>query len=273
MARARDRRRQRGTQYTGVLRSDRPRPTEQPSTAQIEARGGRFRWRIVSALLVLVLSLVLALFFLTDAFYVRSIAVGGLRYMTKEEVFSYADIANLHVFWVEPEEVRENLLRYPTVADAQVRLGWPPNMVSIIIEEREPALVWEQNGTAFWVDLQGHIMAQREDRPDLLRIVVDDPLREALDAGTQLDEEIIYGALQLQELRPDITVWRYDEGRGLGFRNENGWDVWFGVGTNMPEKMQIYETLASDIIARGIQAGEVNVVNPDGPYYTVLWGR
>lgn len=277
MAQARDRRRRRRpqSQYTGVLRSDRPRTDEyNPVEAQVAERGGRFRWRLVSLMIVLCLSAVLALFFVTDVFYVRSVAVGGLRYMTKEEVFTYAEIANLHLFWVDPDEVRESIMRYPTVADAQVRLGWPPNMVNIIVEEREPALIWEQNGTAFWVDIQGNVMALREDRPDLVRVVVDDPLVEGpVGSGETLDEDIIYGVLQLQELRPDITSWRFDPGKGLGFRNANGWDIWLGVGTNMQEKLRIYETIAADIIARGIQPGEVNVVNPDAPYYSVLWGR
>jgi len=277
MTQARDRRRRRRpqSQYTGVLRSDRPRTDEyNPAEAQVAERSGRFSWRIVSFMIVLCLSAVLVLFFVTDVFYVRSVAVGGLRYMTKEEVFTYSDIANLHLFWIDPDQVRENIMRYPTVADANVRLGWPPNMVNIIVEEREPALVWEQNGTAFWVDIQGNVMALREDRPDLVRVIVEDPLLEGpVGGGETLDEDIIYGVLQLQELRPEITSWRYDPGKGLGFRNANGWDIWLGVGTNMQEKLRIYETIAADIIARGIQPGEVNVVNPDAPYYSVLWGR
>ncbi len=277
MAQARDRRRRRKpqSQYTGVLRSDRPRTDEyNPAEAQVAERSGAFRWRLVSFVIVLCLSAVLTLFFVTDVFYVRSVAVGGLHYMTKEEVFTYADIANLHIFWVDPDQVRENVMRYPTVADAQVRLGWPPNMVNIIIEEREPALIWEQNGTAFWVDIQGNVMALREDRPDLVRVVVDNPLLEGpAGSGQTLDEAIIFGVLQLQELRPDVTRWRYEPTKGLGFRNANGWDVWLGVGTTMQEKLRIYDSISQSIIARGIQPGEVNVVNPDAPYYTVLWGR
>jgi hypothetical protein len=68
-------------------------------------------------------------------------------------------------------------------------------------------------------------------------------------------------------------AWQYDRFKGLGFRNSNNWDVWFGIGTEMREKMKIYETLSSDIIARGIQISELNVVNPDAPYYIVLFGR
>ncbi|MDQ7024028.1 MAG: FtsQ-type POTRA domain-containing protein [Anaerolineae bacterium] len=266
-------RRQRDRNYTGILRSGRGR-SEEREINQIEGRSRKFSWRIVSGLIVLALSGVLVLFFYSDIFYVHSIAVGGTRYMTVEEVFTYTKIADKHIFWVQPDEIRQNLINSAeTVADVQVRVSWPPNMVSIIIEEREPALVWEQNGVAVWIDIQGNIMRQYEDRPSLLTVVADDPLIEGPLTGDLLDEDIIYGVLQLQELLPEVEVWRYGTTHGLGFRNANGWDVWLGVGANMAEKLEIYETLTSDIIARGIQPGEVYIVNPDAPFYTVLWGR
>lgn len=272
MSRIRDRRR-RTRQYTGVLRSDRQRTTEETRIEQVEGRRG-FSWRIVSGLMIILLSIVLFLFFYSDIFYVSSISVRGQQYMTVEEVFTYADIANYHIFWVNPEQVRKNIMRYPSVADAKVTIGWPPNMVSIELEEREPILSWEQNDTVFWVDIQGNKMDVREDRPDLIRIVVNDPLVPIpLGQDGKLDTDIVYGAIQLYDLRPDVPAWQYDPVKGLGFRNSNGWDVWFGVGTGMEEKMKIYETLSSDIIARGIQVSEVNIANPDAPYYIVLFGR
>ena len=265
---ARRNRRQRGTQYTGILRSRNRTPADdRPQTRHSVERGGNIRWRIVSGVIVLCMSGLLALIFLTDIFFVRSIAVSNLRYMTREEVFSYADIANMHVLWVEPEAVRQRLLTYPTVASAQVRLSLPPNMVNITIQEREPALVWEQNSVAVWVDIQGNVMAQREERPDLVRIQVNDPLFDGpLGESRQLDTDIVIGVLQLQELLPDVGVWNYDSVKGLGYQTENGWDVWFGIGANMPEKLKIYDAIASDIIARGIQTREINIVDPDAPF-------
>lgn len=273
MSRIRDKRR-RNRQYTGVLRSDRPRTTEDArSVEQVEGRRG-FSWRIVSGLMIVLLSIVLFLLFYSDIFYVNNISVRGQEYMTVEEVFTYAEIANYHIFWVEPEQVRRNVMRYPSVADAQVTIGWPPNMVTIELEEREPILSWEQNGTVFWVDIQGNKMDVRENRPDLIRIVVDDPLVNIpLGSDGKLDTDIVYGIIQLYDLRPDVQAWRYDRVKGLGFRNNNGWDVWFGVGIDMSEKMKIYEMLSSDIIARGIQVSELNIANPDAPYYIVLFGR
>ena len=92
--------------------------------------------------------MVLALLFSSDAFYVHSIAVGGLKYMSSNEIFTLTNVTNMHIFWVDPDQVRADILSSPTIADAQVRIGWPPNMVQIVITEREPALVWEQAGTA-----------------------------------------------------------------------------------------------------------------------------
>ncbi len=133
---------------------------------------GRFTipWRLVSGLMVLSMLTVLALFFTSDAFYVHSIAVGGLHYMTSDEIFTLTNITNMHIFWVDPAQVRRG---HPALADGRRRRRahrLAPNMVQIVITEREPALVWQQAGTATWIDLQGRVMRQREDRPDLLRV-------------------------------------------------------------------------------------------------------
>ena len=54
-------------------------------------------WRVVSGIIVLSLLMVLALFTSSDAFYVNSIAVGGLRYMTSNEIFSLTNVTGLHI--------------------------------------------------------------------------------------------------------------------------------------------------------------------------------
>ncbi|MFN8448602.1 MAG: FtsQ-type POTRA domain-containing protein [Anaerolineae bacterium] len=234
---------------------------------------GRFSipWRVVSGLIVLSLLMVLALFFTSDAFYVRSIAVGGLHYMSSSEIFSLTNVTNMHVFWVDPDQVRADILRSSTVADADVRVGWPPNMVQIVITEREPALVWEQSGTATWIDLQGRVMRQRENRPDLLRVTVDSAVVGTV--GAQVDQDVVSGAVQLQSLLPGVTVLRYHPDKGLGYNDHRGWDAWLGTGTDMPEKVLIYNSIVSSLQVRGIVPSEINVANPDAPYYSVLSGR
>jgi cell division septal protein FtsQ len=238
-----------------------------------QAVRGRFSmpWRLVSGLLVLTLSGVLALFFTSDAFYVHSIAVGGLHYMTSNEIFSLTDITNEHIFWVDPEQVRADILKSPTVADAQVRVGWPPNMVQIIVTEREPALVWEQDGVASWIDLQGRVMTQRQNRPDLLRVQVDSSVTNPVAAT--IDPNIVTGAIQLQSLLPAVKVLRYHPDKGLGYNDQRGWEAWMGTGSDMQNKVLIYNAIVANLQSQGIVPNEINVDNPDAPYYSVLSGR
>ena len=234
---------------------------------------GRFSmpWRAVSGLLVVTLLAVLGLFFTSDAFYVRSIAVGGLHYMSSDEIFSLTDITNMHIFWVDPAQVRADILRSPTVADADVRIGWPPNMVTIIITERQPALVWDQAGTASWIDLQGRVMKQRENRPDLLTVQVDSSVTGAV--GPAIDQAIVTGAIQLQSLLPGVKVLRYHPDKGLGYNDQRGWEAWLGTGDNMAEKVLVYNAIVASLQARSIVPNEINVDDPDAPYYSVLSGR
>lgn len=215
----------------------------------------------------------MALFFGAGAFYVHTIAVGGLETLTKEEVFALTQTANYHLFWIDPVQVRENLIESPTIADAEVRLGWPPQMVQIIIQERQPVLVWEQAGAATWIDLQGRVMQLREDRPNLMRVSYEGLADTPLGPNDSVPVEVVNGALQLRELLVDITVLRYSPDYGLGFRDARGWDAWFGAGTDMPDKILIYNALVDDLLARGIQPNVVSVADPNAVYYSTLLGR
>ncbi|GAB1421045.1 hypothetical protein MASR2M15_11770 [Anaerolineales bacterium] len=252
-------------------------PNNDPATRTVVhhnvASRSLFSWRMVSGAIAVVMIVLLLMFFSADAFYVRNISVGGLQYLTKEEVFAFSDIANTHIFWVDPQQVRKNLLRSPSIADARVSVAWSPALLQVVVEERIPAIQWEQSGAAIWVDIQGRLMAQRSDDPSLIKIIAESgSIDETIGDTGQIDVNIVYGALQLQDLL-GIDILRYNAGKGLGFLNEAGWDVWFGVGFNMSEKVLIYQSIVDSLNARGIQPGQINVSNPDAPYYDVLWGR
>jgi hypothetical protein len=227
-----------------------------------------FSWRTVSGMLVLGLGVVLYLFLTLDAFYVRSVAIGGEKYLSREEVFRYSDIARRHIFWIDPDEVEARLKAVPNIADASVLVGWPPDMVQIIIAEREPALTWEQ-GVRVWVDVNGIVMKQREDRPDLLRVVVPNAI-DPIGVGERIPQSIVEGARLLKKRHPNIDVLLYDSLKGLGYHDGRGWTVWFGMGEDMDTKLLVYNQLVAEITGI-VQPGEIIMTDPDRPYYTVLW--
>ncbi len=225
-------------------------------------------WRAVSGLLVVGLSIILYLFLTTDAFFVRSMAIGGEKYLSREEIFRYSDIAQKHIFWVDPAEVEKRLKSVPNIADADVLVGWPPDMVQIVVVEREPALTWEQ-GVRVWVDVNGIVMKQREDRPELLRILYQNAA-DPISVGDRIPQTIVDGALQLRQRYANMDVLLYDPLKGLGYYDGRGWTVWYGTGEDIDTKLLVYDSIVAKIYP-GVQPGEIVVADPDRPYYTVLW--
>ncbi len=225
-------------------------------------------WRLVSGAMVIGLSAVLYLFLSMDAFVIASVSVGGEKYLEPGEIFRYSDIAERRIFWIDPQEVEERLEAVPNIADAEVLVRWPPDMVQIVVREREPALIWEQ-GVRVWVDVNGIVMRQREDRADLLRIVVPGN-SEPLSVGSRIPQTLVDGALLLKKRHPNIDVLLYDPQKGLGHHHGLGWTVWFGDGKDMDTKLLVYNRLVEDI-ANVMQPGEIDMRDPDHPVVSVLW--
>lgn len=267
----RSERKRAGTRSPGVWRGALPGAEAAREPVQHGARpAAGVSWRMVSALVTAALGIVLSLFFLTDLFYIRTITVAGADLLTESEVFRLADIAEVHVFWVDPEQVARNIEVSNVVADAEVRIGWPPQMVRIVIEERDPALAWVQEGVTYWVDIEGRVLRIPSDaaaRPDLLRVVAENVSGGPPTGDERIDPAAVQGALQLRALQPALTELRYDPVNGLGFRAGGGWDAWFGTGTDMRNKLVIYEALAADLQARGRQPVEINVADTAAVYY------
>jgi hypothetical protein len=238
------------------------------------------RW--FSALIIVVLVALLYLFFTRDIFFIHEIYVGGTHYLTPPEIFERSGLANMHIFWVDPAAVEARLEADASVANASVEVGWPPNMVQITITEREPALIWEQSGQRVWVDVRGRVMALRRDEKDLVRVIVEKPSKdihlgkcpqqgmdEVLGPGSCIDADIVAGVLQFKALYPNVTEMVYDPTKGLGYHDGRGWVMWFGNGTDIVTKMKVYEkTVESVYTVQGKQPIEIDVSDPDAPYYS-----
>lgn len=242
---------------------------------QAQARGERrsrpiqlLSWRLVSGAMVIGLGLVLYLFLTMDAFVIYSVQIGGEKYLAPGEIFRLSDIAKQRIFRVDAADIEAQLEDVPNIADAEVLVGWPPDMVQIIVREREPALIWEQ-GVRVWVDTNGIVMKLREDRTDLLMITVPDEM-EPLSAGSRIPQSIVDGALLMKKRHPNINVLLYDTEKGLGHYHNMGWTVWFGDGKDMDAKLLVYNRLVEEIVDK-MQPGEIDMRDPDHPVIDVLW--
>ncbi len=223
----------------------------------------------------LLFSVILILFFTSDVFYVRSIQVRGNKHVGGDEVFAFAEIADYHMFWLDPERIRRNALRSTSIADISVELGWPPNLITIIVQERQPALVWSDAGAETWIDIQGRVMRARAEMPNLLHVNL---LSEAYAGPKPRPEDfsgdMVLGALRLKAILPAGEHLSFHPLHGLGWTNELGWQVWMGSDSAavMNEKVNMYGVLVENINSRAIPVAELNIANPDAPFYRVLGG-
>ena len=172
---------------------------------------------------------------------------------------------------------------------ASVVLNWP-NELTIQVTEDSPVALWRDNGTDYWVNRHGSLIPARTGNMGLLQIVsemVPAAAPAAVSATVAEDggeggetavsttslpfipTDVLNGALQLRELRPNIEQLYYRPAGGLSFQDGRGWRVYFGNGSNMHQKLVVYETIVNDLVARGITPLEVSVSNQEKPFYRV----
>ena len=261
----------------GVLHRVAPGALPKRATpARSRRRASVSRWSLISAVLFVFFAIILLLFFTSDVFYVKAIQVRGNNFMSREEVFAFSDIANFHMFWLDPEQIRHSVMRSSSVADVSVEIGWPPNLITILVQERQPALVWSDAGAETWIDIQGRVMRARAEMPNLLHINL---IREELSGPKPRAEDftgaMVLGALRLKEIVPEGENLDFHPVHGLGWTNDKGWQIWMGSDSAavMSEKILMYEALVANLNSRAIDIAELNIANPDAPFYRVLWGR
>ncbi len=79
--------------------------------------------------------------------------------------------------------------------------------------------------------------------------------------------DVLEGALQLRELRPNIEQLYYSRAGGLSYQDGRGWRAYFGTGRDMHQKLVVYETVVAQLMARGIRPEYISVSNQYKPYY------
>lgn len=267
-----------------MVRSTRAKRTAASRTVGPAARRRRsgiqrlgFAWRWISAAILGVTIATMSFIIFHPMFVVQRAEIGGLRYMPIEEAFTESGVAGKHILLIDPGEAEAALEASPSLESADVVLGWPARVL-IRVREREPALIWEQSGRQYWVDLNGHLMVLRRDLPNLLLVVNEGdeiPFQCPGPSCAQQDEitidpEVVWGAQHLKTLRGNIDVLYYDPVQGLSYQDGRGWRGYFGVGTDMDRKLIVYETLIASLELRGIHPVYIDVSNPDAPYYRMI---
>jgi len=224
----------------------------------------RLGWRAMSVTLVLLLTALLGRLLTDPGMYINGVNLGGAALVPGQEIYTASGIAGQHIFWVDAAAVQARVAAVPGIASASVHIDWPAT-VTIHVVERIPVVSWSEGSQTSWVDADGNKFTARSDLPGLLPITVDDA---ASGAYKTVPSDAVAGALQLQQLRPNIELLHYDRQHGLSYQDGRGWRGYFGVGTDMVQKLAVYEQLVTNLTGRGLQPKTISVESYQAPYYT-----
>ncbi len=197
-------------------------------------------------------------------FYLSVIPVLGARSIPESEIVEASGLEGRHIFSADPSEAASRINEIPGVISATVSLQWP-NEVNIQVGEDTPVAIWKQTGRTYWINESGQLLPARSTVPGLL-VIDSEQTTQAKDNGV-IDKSILNGALQLQELRPNIDHLYYMPGTGLSYKDGRGWRGHFGTGSDMEQKIVIYETIIDELLERGLDISYVSVRNKAKPYY------
>jgi hypothetical protein len=250
-----------------------------PSRIRRRPAASRVMWLRLRGLLLVTLIAVAAAgvwLGLDDRFYIQRADVTGAVRVSAGEVFRASGLPGLHILWARPSEIEKRILEaLPTLESVRVKCTLPARC-GISVIERQPKVIWEENGVVWWIDADGMIFqppmvltsAAGDTMGEAQRWVVRGPLPR--NEKDHLNDRVCVGLSELWATGADVALeYEYVPGRGLMFTDERGWPVFLGQGPGMAERLSVLERLTADLEMGGLTPLFVDVRFPDTPYYSL----
>ena len=237
----------------------------------------RFEWRAATAAFAIFLSVAIYLLFTSPTFMVTTPQISGNQYLSAETLNETLALSGKTIFTLVPAELeRELLIAHPGLADVEVSLSLP-NVASVTVRERQPALIWQQDGRVAWIDTEGVAFRATSQVDGLIAVtalesppapVVDTSTRSELAPPPYIAPETVVALQSLIANVPPGTPIIYDPETGLGWTDPRGWTVQLGdITEEIGLKLRLYETIVSWFEENNIHPILVNLEYPHAPYY------
>ena len=234
----------------------------------------RLGWRFISFILSAIFGAALYFAFNLPQLRVTAAQVTGNQVVTPADVNSVLNISGQPIFFINPSDLETRLrLNYPELASVRVNISLP-NLVTVNVRERKPAIRWEQGGGYTWVAEDGVAFKPRGEMVGLISVVAESAPPVAGSGADPLSPAPFISVDMIQALKglaghvPPGQAILYDARMGFGWNDPRGWRAYFGATPNDIElKMHVYDAMVSSLTQRGIRPALINVTYPTAPYY------
>ncbi|TFH36472.1 MAG: FtsQ-type POTRA domain-containing protein [Anaerolineales bacterium] len=206
----------------------------------------------------------------SERFRVDQIAVEGAEMLTVAQIRSLAGVEGQSIFFLDPAEIANHLGEAAEVKAATIKMAWP-NRVEVQVQERHPAVEWNDAGRLWWLSSDGVAYVQHGDGQHLVQIR-SEAINLHVSENAQdpvVDPGLLRAIAALSKHLPEVQSWIFDQDHGLGFTDASGGQVYFGTGGDMPMKVRIYHSVAEKLAADNVRATLVSIEDQAAPYYSV----
>jgi hypothetical protein len=247
-----------------------------------------FSARLISGALTAVLAALIINIWTGPMFRVSAPEIEGLERIQASQVEQILGLNEQSIIRADPEADLIRLRKsFPEFAHAQIQIELP-NRITIQVAERSPVLQWKSPAGTYLFDRAGFIFQARggeKTLPGVSANFVPEVPKKELDPDAEQEEivvepegfvepqpvlsvETVSAILALNEFIPEGAVLQYDEFRGLGWEDPQGWQVFLGPDMNdFEQKMRVYQALVANLDSQGIRPAVISVEFLHAPYY------
>jgi hypothetical protein len=238
-------------------------------------------WRFFSFGVTLLICFTLYMLWSMPEFRIYSAQVSGNQRIPTEEINTMLGVNGKPSFLLAPAQIEEQMLRdYPELQSIQVSVG-VPNQFKVEVQERQPVILWQQEGGYTWIDENGIAFRPHGEVPGLIPVNAlnaPPPLASSeSDQGSPpafISADMVKALQLLESSAPQGTPVMYDQENGLSWLDPRGWQAVFGNGSeNIAVKVRIYQSMVDWLTQRGDKPVLINVTYPNAPYYQVASGQ
>ncbi len=232
-------------------------------------------WRLLSFSISLLLGVVIYFAWTLPAFRVVTANITGNQRVSADEINGVLGSAGQPIFTLLPADMESRLrINYPELASVKVAVSLP-NTITVNVVERQPIILWQQNGGYTWIDASGVAFRPRGVADNLISVTALAAPAPGLPSTSDqlspipyLSMDLLKAVKTLAASLPSGTAMIYDPRNGLGWDDGRGWQVFFGSNAkDMALKLQVYQSLVTSLASRGITPAFISVQYVNAPYY------
>lgn len=248
--------------------------------------------RLISGAIFLLSLVAVVSFASVSTFKVSSVNLEGAERLSGDVILSQVHLQGEAIIKIQPREIEAQISeRFPSLSAVRVSIRLPANL-TVQVTERQPLILWQQDGSSLWIDSEGVMFPVRGKAEVPLTVVASsdppgvptpeqvtekseepteiqfDPELLATWTTPQTTPEFVKGVLMLSPYLPENTALQYDPEFGLGWQDPGGWLVYFGRDIKeIEDKLAEYQAIVEILQEKNLTPSLISLEFVHAPFY------